>query len=214
VVENPLKDLGLVEAGFAMILQGLGLNWRRDPHLKDTPKRAAEAWYNEIFGGLTSGREPLVKLFPIETDSGMVILRRIPVRSVCAHHLLPFVGHATVGYVSGNQQILGLSKLSRITDYYCRRPQVQEELTRQVAEDVWKRVGWSAEVGSVEMLRCMEQGFPGSRGGVGVVIKANHMCMQLRGVGHEGEMVTSHLLGEFRETAVRAEFLNLAGVMR
>lgn len=188
-------DLRLMATGFACILGALYPEWKDDPHLQDTPTRAAKAWYREIFAGLTQ-KPPKITSFPHRGSSpGMVLLRDIPVRSVCSHHLLPFIGTATVAYISGNETILGLSKLSRISNHYARRPQVQERLTEQIAQTVFDYV-------------CGV----GGEGGSAVVIKAAHMCMELRGVNHHGEMVTSHLVGDFIEDAVRAEFLDLAGV--
>jgi GTP cyclohydrolase I len=120
----------------------------------------------------------------------LVLARAIPVQSVCEHHMLPFVGVAHVGYLPG-RRILGLSKLARVVELFSRRPQVQERLTRQVAD--WLR----------DHLDPV---------GVGVVIEAEHMCMSLRGVRAAGtSTVTSALLGELRDDKrSRAEFLALA----
>lgn len=179
-------------AGFTLILEGLGLDLA-SPHFAETPRRAARAWYHELCRGLTQP-PPKITTFPAST-SEMVVLRHIPIRSLCAHHLLPFFGTADIGYIPGaGHQILGLSKLSRIADYEARRPQVQEELTADIAD-------------AVAGLVCS----PASDlGGVGVVIRATHMCMVLRGVTHDGEMVTSAVRGLFlTKPEVRAEFLNL-----
>lgn len=195
-------DRSKVEEGFRLVLEGLGLNLA-DPHLQDTPRRAARAWYHEICVGVT-GPAPKLTLFPQEGPAQMVLLRNIPVKSVCAHHLLPFIGTAAVAYIPGNGEILGLSKLSRIVDYHARRPQVQENLTNHIADHVWRliRPDWA-------------ENFPEdltdvAAGGVGVVVRANHLCMELRGVQHSGDMVTSSLRGVFEEGAVREEFLSLA----
>ena len=119
----------------------------------------------------------------------MVVLQHIPVKSVCAHHLLPFVGQATVAYIP-DQYICGLSKLARVVDYFSRRPQVQEQLTHDIAQFL--------------RLQLEPQG-------VGVIIKASHLCMQMRGVNHDGTMTTSSLKGSFiKEGPVRAEFMALA----
>jgi len=177
--------------GFRLILEGLGLDLT-SPHLRDTPERAARAWYHELCHGLTRAA-PTITTFPSTTNE-MVVLRHVPIRSVCAHHLLPFSGSATIGYIPGGGKVLGLSKLSRIADYWSRRPQVQEELTAQIADDVARHVLCRPDVG-----------------GVGVVIRAVHMCMALRGVNHSGEMVTSAMRGIFLSLPeVRAEFLDLA----
>lgn len=184
-------NLQKVQEGFALVLEGLGLS-TEDPHLARTAERAAKAWHQELCSGLTQP-PPVITTFPSDSTE-MVVLRSIPVRSVCAHHLLPFTGTATVGYVPNNGSILGLSKLSRLVDYWARRPQVQEELTRQVAD----------------ALQTLVVNKENEGGGVGVCIRANHTCMELRGVKHPGDMVTSALRGVFERAEVRAEFLRLA----
>ena len=116
-------------------------------------------------------------------------MQQIPVKSICAHHLLPILGVATVAYVP-NGQLCGLSKLSRVVDHFARRPQVQERLTSQIAD----------------FLQVQLQPM-----GVAVLVKATHMCMELRGVNHVGLMTTSTLRGVFREDAtLREEFMQLA----
>ena len=194
----PAQDRSIhkLEKGFTLILEGLGLNPENSDHLKGTPERAAKAWWEELCSGLTSP-PPKITTFRSELDQ-MVLLRGIPVKSLCAHHLLPFIGTAAVAYTPGTGRILGLSKLSRIVDHWARRPQVQEELTEQIANAVAKHV--------IPTNRAEE-----SEGGVGVVIRANHMCMELRGVKHRGDMVTSAVRGLFKADAkARAEFLDLA----
>jgi len=182
----------LIELGFRNILTGLGMDLTL-PHLKDTPQRAARAWYRELCRGLTQS-PPDITTFDSDVDE-MILLRHVPIRSVCAHHLLPFVGEATLAYIPGKQKIIGLSKLSRIADYWSRRPQVQEDLTVQIADHL------------AELVMAPASG----NGGVGVIIKARHMCMELRGVGHTGDMVTSALRGVFLTGDARIEFLRLAG---
>jgi GTP cyclohydrolase I len=121
----------------------------------------------------------------------LVLVRAIPVRSICEHHLLPFTGVAHVGYLPG-ERIVGLSKLARIVEHFACRPQVQERLTKQVADSLQDRL---------------------APRGVGVVIEADHSCMTLRGVQAPGAMtVTSTLLGTLRDDArSRAEFFALTG---
>ena len=185
-------DIQKVIDGFRLVLEGLGV----DPngvHTRDTPERAAKAWWNELCAGLTVPA-PEMRTFDSLVDE-MIVLRGIPVRSLCAHHLLPFVGEATIGYVPASGRILGISKLSRLTDHWARRPQVQEELTAQIADALATLV--------------MPEG-AGGNGGVGVTVRANHLCMQVRGVNHSGDMVTSALRGVFKTNpAARAEFLAL-----
>lgn len=184
------RDFSRVVRGFEEVLAGLGIE--DTPHTKDTPERAARAWWTELCGGLTQ-EPPKITTFESDVDQ-MILLRGIPVRSLCAHHLLPFIGEATIAYIP-HGRILGLSKLSRITNYYARRPQVQEELTEQIADAVAEHVFKKGKTG----------------GGVGVMIRANHMCMMVRGVNHSGDMVTSAVRGVFkRNSAARSEFLALA----
>lgn len=185
------RNFSWVVSGFQLILNGLGVPITE--HTKDTAERAAKAWWNELCAGLTQP-PPVITTFPSKVNE-MVILKGIPVRSVCSHHLLPFIGEARIAYVPGKGKVLGVSKLSRLTDYWCRRPQVQEELTEQIASALADLV--------VNKQR--------NTGGVGVLIRANHMCMELRGVKHEGNMITSALRGVFLKPEVRAEFLKLAG---
>ncbi|MGW7339650.1 GTP cyclohydrolase I FolE [Streptomyces sp. NPDC054808] len=157
---------------------------------RDTPGRMARG-----YAELLTARPFRMTTFP--NDEGydeLVLARDIPVRSVCQHHMLPFVGKAHVGYLPGTR-ILGLSKLARVVEHFACRPQVQERLTKQTAD-------WLAE-----QLRPR---------GVGVVVEAEHTCMTLRGVQATGsKTVTSTMLGTLRDDpASRHEFLALTGVQR
>lgn len=189
-------SLQKVERGYKLILEGLGLSLK-DPHFKDTPQRAARAMFYELCAGLTNS-PPKITTFPMKKGarSEMVLSEKIPVRSFCAHHFLPFVGYATVAYIP-HRELLGLSKLSRIVDHWARRPQVQEDLTTNIADDMVRLL---FKVGSD-----WEPDF-----GVGVVITARHFCMEVRGVNHPSEVTTSALRGAFLEPEVRAEFLKLS----
>lgn len=207
-----------IAQGIRLVLEGLGLN-PEDQHLVKTPERAARALYWELCSGLT-GERPTMTTFSLgDKEPEMIVLQDIPVKSLCSHHLLPFVGTATVGYLPGHRdKLLGLSKLSRIVDYYARRPQIQEELSNQIADDLWEITGWRS--GEHPFKSWTEvAAYPGERaeddpmvgGGVGVVIRARHFCMELRGVNHPGLMTTSALRGAFRyRPEVKAEFLALA----
>ncbi|MFC0861574.1 GTP cyclohydrolase I FolE [Sphaerimonospora cavernae] len=180
-------DLVAAEWAAGEFLRALGVATDSES-LRRTPERMARA-YAELF----TPRPFDLTTFP--NDEGydeLVLARQIPVRSVCEHHLLPFVGVAHVGYLPGDR-ILGLSKLARIVEHFARRPQVQERLTKQVAD-------W-----------LIDQLHPK---GVGVVIEAEHTCMTLRGVQAIGSnTVTSTLLGTLRDDArSRQEFFALTGV--
>ncbi|MFD0526215.1 GTP cyclohydrolase I FolE [Kitasatospora arboriphila] len=182
-------DLAAAEDAAARFLHALGISTDSES-LRGTPGRMARA-YAEMF----SPRPFDLTTFP--NDEGydeLVLARSIPLRSVCEHHLLPFVGTAHVGYLPG-RRILGLSKLARVVEHFACRPQVQERLTKQVADWLQDRLAPK---------------------GVGVVIEAEHTCMTLRGVQASGSRtLTSTLLGTLREDArSRAEFLMLTGLSR
>ena len=188
VEESPsVVDLEAAERAAADFLRALGIEPSGES-LSGTPRRMALA-YAELF------RPRPFDLTTFPNDEGydeLVLARRIPVRSVCEHHLLPFVGVTHVGYLPGDR-ILGLSKLARVVEHFASRPQVQERLTKQVAD--WLAAHLSPQ-------------------GVGVVIDAEHSCMTLRGVQAAGSStVTSTLLGALRtDSRSRQEFFALAGV--
>jgi len=180
-------DLAAAERAAADFLRALGLRLDTDG-LRGTPRRMAAA-----YAELLSPRAFNLTTFPNDEEyDELVLARDIPIRSVCEHHLLPFVGVAHVGYLPGDR-ILGLSKLARAVELFAHGPQVQERLTKQIAD-------WLAA-----RLRPR---------GVGVVIQAEHLCMTLRGVRAVGtRTITSTLLGTLREDPrSRAEFLGLTGV--
>lgn len=182
-------DLVAAADAAATFLGALGVSLDSES-LRDTPARMARA-YAELF----TPREFAPTTFPNDEDyDELVLVRDIPLRSVCEHHLLPFTGTAHIGYLPGDR-ILGLSKLARVAEHFSCRPQVQERLTRQIAD-------WLDE-----QLRPR---------GVGVVIEAEHTCMTLRGVRAAGSTtVTSALLGRLRADArSRQEFFALAGIHR
>jgi GTP cyclohydrolase I len=180
-------DLAAAADAAAAFLRALGVDLGSES-LRETPGRMARA-YAELF----TPRPFSMTTFP--NDEGydeLVLARAIPLRSVCEHHLLPFTGVAHVGYLPGHR-ILGLSKLARIVEHFSSRPQVQERLTKQVADWLYEHL---------------------EPKGAGVVIEAEHTCMTIRGVQAAGSRtVTSTLLGALREDArSRQEFFALAGV--
>lgn len=186
VADVTTKDLVAAEAAAGDFLAALGIPLDTE-HLRATPGRMARAWAEML-----TPREFDATTFP--NDEGydeLVLARDIPFRAVCEHHLLPFVGTACVAYLPGDR-ILGLSKLARIVEHFACRPQTQERLTKQVA------------------LWLQEQLDPKA---VGVVLRAEHSCMTLRGVQATGSStVTSSLLGTLRsDPRSRQEFLSLAG---
>ncbi|MFD1939678.1 GTP cyclohydrolase I FolE [Nonomuraea mangrovi] len=180
-------DLAAAELAAGQFLQALGISTESES-MRGTPGRMARA-YAELF----SPRPFELTTFP--NDEGydeLVLARNIPLRSVCEHHLLPFVGTAHIGYLPGHR-ILGLSKLARVLEHFACRPQVQERLTKQVAD--WLQTHLDPQ-------------------GVGVVIQAEHTCMTLRGVQAIGATTTtSTLLGLLRtDGRSRGEFLTLTGM--
>ncbi|MCK5609758.1 GTP cyclohydrolase I FolE [Candidatus Pacearchaeota archaeon] len=158
--------------------------------LVDTPKRVAKS-FNKLFGGYKEDPKKLITVFDNEGYDEMIIARDIDFYSTCEHHMLPFTGKAYVGYIP-NDKIIGLSKLPRLVEIFSRRLQNQERLTKQVADTL------------TEMLNPL---------GVGVVIKAEHMCMKARGVEKQNcEISTSSFTGLFKKNQnTRAEFLDLIG---
>jgi len=185
-------DLDRLQRSIVSVLEALGEDPSRDG-LRETPRRIAQM-YEEIFGGLAiDPRDHLRVGFEVAHDE-MVILRNIPFYSMCEHHFLPFHGEAHVGYVPDGR-VVGISKLARVVEGYARRPQIQEQLTSQVAEAI------------MEVLK---------PDGVAVVIEAEHLCMTMRGVRKPGSrMITSAMRGDFRRSAVtRSEFLSLVNGRR
>jgi GTP cyclohydrolase IA len=187
VHDRDTVDLAAAERAVADLLRALG----KDPsseHLADTPARVAKS-----YAELLSPREFTLTTFP--NDEGydeMVVARSIPVQSLCEHHLLPFHGVAHVGYLPG-ERILGLSKLARVVELFARDLQVQERLTKQVAD--WLQAHLAPK-------------------GVGVVVEAEHLCMAVRGVRAPGAVtVTSAVHGLLREDrGSRQEFFSLTGI--
>lgn len=187
LADHRVPDLAAAEQAAGAFLRALGVAVTSE-NLRDTPRRMAQA-YGELFTP-----EPFeVTSFP--NDEGydeLVLARDIPLRSVCEHHLLPFIGTACVGYLPG-ERIVGLSKLARVVQHFACRPQLQERLTKHVAD--WLTVHLQPRA-------------------VGVVIRAEHTCMTLRGARATGSTtVTSTLLGSLRDDSrSRNEFFSLTGI--
>lgn len=169
------------------LLNELGLDLD-DPNLKDTDQRVARM-YLEMFQGLEQGAEPRVTTFPNDEGySHMVMERDIPFYSMCAHHLVPFYGHAHMAYIP-RDRIVGLSKFARVLEFFAKRPQLQERLTEQVVNTLEEKL---QPLGAV------------------VVIEARHLCVEMRGVKKPGALTTtSAIRGIFHQRPVREEFLDL-----
>ncbi len=183
-----MVDTEKIRTAVKMILEAIGEDPGREG-LKETPDRVARM-YEDIFSGLAEDPEKhLYKKFTEEHDE-MVLVKDIPLYSMCEHHLLPFYGMAHIAYIPKNGKVTGLSKLVRVMEGFARRPQLQEKLTSQIADAI------------VEGL---------NPHGVMVIIEAEHMCMTMRGVRKPGSRtVTSAVRGLFeRSVATRAEALQL-----
>jgi GTP cyclohydrolase I len=177
---NDRFDASAIEEGVRLILQGIG----EDPDrggLRETPARVARM-YQEIFAGIGVDASEIVTVVEGADFDEMIMVRDIPLYSMCEHHLIPFNGKAHVAYIPNkSQQITGLSKIARVVDTLAKKPQVQERLTTEIAEAI-------------------EQAL--SPRGVFVVIEAEHLCMTMRGIKKPGAVtVTSAIRGLFRNDA-------------
>ncbi len=178
----------MMEKQFSQLIQAIGEDITREG-LVDTPKRAAAA-FRFLNNGYHKSLENVLNNAIFESDTeDMVIVKDIELYSLCEHHLLPFIGKCHVAYLPTGK-VLGLSKIARIVDMYARRLQIQERLTKQIADAIQVAV---------------------NPRGVAVVIEAKHLCMMMRGVEKQNSvMTTSSMLGLFRENiSTRSEFLNL-----
>jgi GTP cyclohydrolase IA len=183
-------DLGEIQGSVRKILEAIGENPERDG-LKRTPERVARM-YSELFSGYQADPKAIVNdaVFEVKYDE-MVIVRDVEFYSLCEHHMLPFMGRVHVAYIPDGK-VLGLSKIPRIVDLFARRLQVQERMTRQIADLIR------------DLLHPQ---------GVAVVVEALHLCMMMRGVQkHNARMTTSAMHGAFRANlATRQEFLENIG---
>jgi GTP cyclohydrolase I len=177
-------DFNRASSAVKELLLFLGEDPRREGLLK-TPERVAKSLLEMTEGYRQDPAEILSTTFT-ETCDELIVVRDIEFWSLCEHHLLPFHGTATVGYLP-KDRIVGLSKLGRIVHCFARRLQVQEKMTQQIANAV------------MEHLQPQ---------GVGVIVKATHLCMAMRGVRSPAEMLTSCLLGQFKDPVTRQEFLS------
>jgi GTP cyclohydrolase I len=192
VIQKNVLDHERVKAAVIELLAAIGEDPERDG-LAETPRRIADM-YAEVFGGLAMDPADYLRVgFEVAHDE-MVILRNIPFYSMCEHHFLPFHGEAHLGYIPKGR-VVGISKLARVVEAFARRPQIQEQLTSQVAEAIMEAL---------------------DPDGVAVVIEAEHLCMTMRGVKKPGSrMVTSAMRGQFKDSSVtRSEFLSLVAGTR
>ena len=186
--EEKTKIIEKAAKAYEDYLDALGFDWRNDPNSDNTPMRVAKAFVNDIATGCYDS-PPKVTAFPNDGYDGIVSQCNIPIKSLCSHHHLAFTGVAHVAYIPDLEgKVIGLSKLNRIVEFYARRPQLQEGLTKQIADAIDKVCEGNH--------------------GVAVVVKARHTCACLRGVRHDGcYMITSKLTGDFmNDEKTRTEF--------
>lgn len=174
-----------IEGYFEKIMQTLGLDLQ-DDSLRGTPRRVAKMFVQEIFSGLNPSNKPSISVFDNKFQyKQMLVEKNIHVSSTCEHHFLPIFGKAHIAYIPSDK-VIGLSKLNRIVDYYARRPQVQERLTNQIAEEL------------KQSLNTQD---------VAVLIDARHMCVMSRGIKDiDSSTVTSFFSGAFEKDSMRGEF--------
>lgn len=182
------EKIDKIQEHVAAILDILGMDLT-DDSLKGTPKRVAKAYVKEIFGGLNPQRRPSASTFENKYEYGeMLVEKNITLYSTCEHHLLPIIGKAHIAYIS-NGNVVGLSKMNRIVDYYAKRPQVQERLTLQVIEELQRIL-------KTENVAC--------------IIDAKHLCVNSRGIRDvASSTVTAEYGGVFKtDETLRKEFLS------
>ncbi len=196
-IDTPLKadafemddqsKIDIIQEHFEKIMDTLGLDLK-DDSLKGTPKRVAKMFVQEIFGGLHPDRKPSASTFENKYQYGeMLVEKNIVVYSTCEHHFLPIVGRAHVAYISKGR-VIGLSKMNRIVDYYAKRPQVQERMTKQIVAALQEALG-------TEDVAC--------------VIDAKHLCVNSRGIRDiDSSTVTAEFGGAFKEEEKKRDFLD------
>ncbi len=185
-MDDDLK-IELIEKHFREIMNILGLDLS-DDSLNGTPHRVAKMYVKEIFRGLNPANKPKISMFENKYKyNQMLVEKNITMYSNCEHHFVPIIGKVHVAYIS-NGQVIGLSKINRIVQYYAQRPQVQERLTKQIANELKQVLGTDD---------------------VAVVIDAHHLCVSSRGVTDvNSSTVTSEDTGKFNDNDVRKEFLS------
>lgn len=182
------EKIEIIQEHFAQIMHTLGLDLE-DDSLKGTPYRVAKMYVKEIFEGLNPKNKPVARQFNNHYDyKDMIVEKNIQVTSFCEHHFLPFIGKAHVAYISSGKRVIGLSKINRIVDYYSRRPQVQERLTLQIADELQSALETED---------------------VAVFIDSKHLCVSMRGIEDiSSTTITSEFRGAFKEEATQRKFID------
>lgn len=182
-------DTEKVKLAVRMILEAIGEDPEREGLLK-TPDRVAKM-YEDIFSEVGKDPSEKLSLYTSENHDEMIVIKDIPFYSVCEHHLLPFWGHVHISYIPGDDKVTGFSSLFRLVETVSKRPQIQEQMTTQIADAI------------VQKIKPL---------GVMVVIKARHLCIEMQGVKKErAETITSAQRGYLRKQITRIEALNLMG---
>lgn len=184
-------DMQAVKNACAALLDALEIDWKNDPNTKETPKRMAKMYVKEVMRGRYEPR-PEIKEFPNQNGlDQLYVVGPIRINSMCSHHMVPIVGQAWLGILPNKEgKVLGLSKFARLADWIFRRPQIQEEATIQLADEIEKLT---------------------EAQGIAVAVKAQHLCMSWRGVNDPNAMMTTSVTrGLLREkAAARAEFFEM-----
>lgn len=180
-------DVEKIKKGMELIIEALGDRINKDG-MKETPQRVA-FMYEEIFSGLFKDVKRKIKLIETKNQDEMIVLRYIPFFSMCEHHLLPFFGHVHIAYIPKNNKITGFSNLVEVVDIFSKRPQIQERMTTDIADTLYK------------LLNPM---------GLLVIVEAQQMCLYLRGIKKPGVLTTtSAIRGVMKNAITREEALNL-----
>ena len=181
------KKIELIQSRVKEILEILGLD-TNDSGLSKTPYRVAKMWVTELFYGLSTENKPSISKFKKNYPYGeMIVCKNISTSSTCEHHLLPIIGKAHVAYIPKNNEVVGLSKINRIVDYFAKRPQVQERLTHQIVDEIKSILGTKD---------------------VACIVEAKHLCVNYRGIKDTtSSTVTSQFEGQFKQQTTKEEFL-------
>lgn len=182
-------DTEKMEKGVALLLEGIGIDLKRDKDMKETPRRVAQMYKEVLSGYGKRGEQELAIILEQEHDE-IILVKNISICSFCEHHLLPFFGRVHIAYIPSGGRITGLSKIARVVDVYAKRLQVQERLTTLIADTIDAKL---------------------KPKGVMVVVEAEHMCMSIRGVKKPGSVTTTSVVrGVFRkDPKTRSEALSL-----
>lgn len=183
---NDDRKIELIQNHFKEIMHILGLDLS-DDSLSGTPHRVAKMYVKEVFSGLNPANKPETKLFQNKYEyNEMLIEKDITLYSYCEHHFVPIVGKVHVAYISSGQ-VIGLSKINRLVQYYAKRPQVQERLTNQIAEGLKQAL---------------------QSDNVAVIVDATHLCVSSRGIKDTNtSTITSHYSGKFQTESTKLEFI-------